>query len=186
MGITLSCAIGGERIARHNHVCQVIFETARQANLTPVTEMAGLLRNSKDRPADVFLHHFTNRRGTCVDFTCTNSLQEATVAGCADEGAYAVQKAHKQKLGRYAERCGQEGLAFLPMAVDTFGGWHEEALALITQLGRALACMTGGKDGEQVRHVRQRLGITLVRDNVAMLLARRPTFAASEVDGVEG
>ena len=90
--------------------------------------------------------------------------------------------AHR-KLAQYAERCGLEGLAFLPMAVDTFGGWHEEALALITQLGRALACTTGRKDGEPVR---QRLGITLVRDNVAMLLARRPTFAASEVDGVEG
>ena len=48
--------------------------------------------------------------------------------------------------------------------MDTFGGWHEEALALITQLGRALARTTGREDGEQVRHVRQRLGITLVRD----------------------
>ena len=97
-----------------------------------------------------------------------------------------MQKAHDRKLVQYAERCGLEGLAFLPMAVDTFGGWHKKALALITQLGRALARTTGREDGEQVRHVRQRLGITLVRDNVAMLLDRRPTFAASEVDGVEG
>ena len=29
----------------------------------------------------------------------------------------------------------------------------------------------------------ERLGITLVRDNVAMLLARRPTFGTCEVDG---
>ena len=29
----------------------------------------------------------------------------------------------------------------------------------------------------------QRLGFTLVRDNMAMLLDRRPTFAACEVDG---
>ena len=71
----------------------------------------------------------------------------------------------------------------MPMAVDTFGSWHKEALGLITQLGRALVRSVGREDGEQVRHLRQRLGITLVRDNVAMLLARRPTFAASEVDG---
>ena len=110
-------------------------------------------------------------------------LQEVTVVGCAEDGAYAVQKAHERKLRKYAEDCAKEGLAFQPMAVDTFGGWHEEALGLITQLGRALARSVGREDGEQVRHLRQRLGITLVRDNVAMLLARRPTFAASEVDG---
>ena len=71
----------------------------------------------------------------------------------------------------------------MTMAMNTFGGWHTEALGLITQLGRALARSLGREDGEQVRHLRQRLGITLKRDNVAMLLARRPTFAASEVDG---
>ena len=79
-----------------------------------------------------------------------------------------MQKAHNWKLARYAERCGQEGLAFLPMAVDTFGGWQEETLALITQLGRALAHTTQRKDGEQVHNVCQSLGITLVWDKMAI------------------
>ena len=54
---SLSCAIGGERIARHNHVRQVLYETARQAKLAPVKELAGLLPNSDNRLADVFLPH---------------------------------------------------------------------------------------------------------------------------------
>ena len=44
--------------------------------------------------------------------------------GCEDDGVFAVQKVHDWKLGKNADRCLQEGLAFMSMAVDTFGGWH--------------------------------------------------------------
>ena len=54
---SLSCRIGGERIEQHNHVLQVLYETARQANLAPVKEFAGLLPNFDNRLADVFLPH---------------------------------------------------------------------------------------------------------------------------------
>ena len=41
-----------------------------------------------------------------------------------------------------------------------------------------------GKDDEDcIRHLRQRLAVLLVRDNVALLCARTPTFPDPEVDG---
>ena len=83
---SLSCTISRERIARHNHMRKVLFEMARQANLNLVQETANLLPDSNNRPADLFLPNFTNGRGTCIDFTCTNSLQEATMVGCVDNG----------------------------------------------------------------------------------------------------
>ena len=73
----------------------------------------------------------------------------------------------------------------------TFGGkwllqimmnWHPEALSIITRLGRQLARNVGKLDEEVIRHLRQRLGVMLVRDNVAMLCARTPTFPPAEVD----
>ena len=67
-------------------------------------------------------------RGTCVYFACTPLLQEATMVVCADDGTYAVQIGHDQKLARYANRCMKERLAFLPMTMDTFARWHTEAL----------------------------------------------------------
>ena len=71
----------------------------------------------------------------------------------------------------------------MPMAVDTFGGWHPTALDIIIKLGRQLARNVGKLDEEVVAHLRQRLGILLVRDNVAMLCARTPTFPAAAVEG---
>ena len=72
---------------------------------------------------------------------------------------------------------------FVPLAVDTLGGWHPSALTIITRLGRQVASKVGRKGDEVVRHLCQRLGVLLVRDNVAMLCARTPSFAPPEVDG---
>ena len=76
------------------------------------------------------------------------------------------------------DRCTEKGLTLHPMAMDTFWGWHPEVLALITRLTRALVLTVRCKDREQVHCLRQRLGITLVRDTAAMLAARTHTFAA--------
>ena len=51
----ISCAINGERIAKHNHVRDAIFAAASQAALGPRKEPAGLLPGSDDRPADILL-----------------------------------------------------------------------------------------------------------------------------------
>jgi hypothetical protein len=85
---------------------------------------------------------------------------------------------------KYGDRCAAENLDFIPLAVDSFGGWHEVALATLTKLGRQLARVVGKPEEEQVRHTRQRLAVLLVRDNMAMLLSRSPAPPLPEVDGV--
>ena len=94
-----------------------------------------------------------------------------------------MEHTHKAKCRKYEERCAAEGIMFLPLAVDTLGGWHPAALDSINRLGRQVARNVGREDQEVTRHLRQRLGILLVRDNAAMLCARTPTFAPPEVDG---
>ena len=112
-----------------------------------------------------------------------NPLQAALVQKTAQEGSAAVEKAHQDKIRKYWERCRKEGIAFIPLAVDTLGGFHKEGLTTVAKLGRQLARATGREEGEVVRHLRQRLGVLLVRDNVAMLSSRSPTFTPAEVDG---
>ena len=119
----------------------------------------------------------------CLDFTCTTAIQAALVKGCAVDGAHAAEHAHQLKVWKYSARCEREGLAFIPLAVDSFGRWHPKALEVITTLGRQLARNVGREGGESVRHLRQRLGVMLVRDSVAILCARTPTFAPPEVYG---
>ena len=118
----ISCAIGGERISKHNHVRDAIFKAAVEAGLGPVREPDGLLPGSDDRPADVLIPIWTEGRDTALDITVVNPLQQALVARASEEGDSAVEHAHKAKLRKYEERCDAEAITFLPLAVDTFGG----------------------------------------------------------------
>ena len=98
-----------------------------------------------------------------------NALQAASVRQVAEDGGKAVAHAHSEKM-KYQERCSKEGLEFAPMAVDTFGGWHPAALKTLSKLGRQLARVSGREEDNTVQHLRQRLAVVLVRDNIAMLL----------------
>ena len=68
------------------------------------------------------------------------------MSAASEDGSSAVEHAHNLKLRKYEERCAGEGITFLPMAVDTLGGWHPEALAIIKRLGRQLARNVGKLD----------------------------------------
>ena len=138
---------------------------------------------SDDRPAVVLIPSWTGGQDTALDVTVVNPLQTALVTRASQEGDSAVENAHMVKARKYEERCSREGITFIPLAVDTLGGWHSIALKTITRLGRQLARNIGKEDEESVRHLRQRLAVLLVRDNVALLCARTPTFPDPEVDG---
>ena len=133
--------------------------------------------------ADLLIPYWQGGQDAAIDFTVVNPLQAALVQKAAMEGSAAVEKAHQDKIQKYWERCREEGIAFIPVAVDTLGGFHREGLKTVTKLGRQLARAAGREEGEVVRHLRQRLGVLLVRDNVAMLNSRSPTFTPAEVDG---
>ena len=97
-----------------------------------------------------------------------------------------MEEAAARKLRFYAARCEAAGLAYVPVAIDTFGGWHSLALETIGKLSQELARATDNELGVVRRHFRQRLAIGFLRDNVAMIGARKPFFASPEVDGAEG
>ena len=101
----------------------------------------------------------------------------------AEDGACAVKHAHDGKVRKYGVRCTAENIVFAPLAVDSFGGWHEAALELLTKLGRQLARVVGREEDETVRHLRQRLAVVLVRDNMVMLMSRAPAHPPPEIDG---
>ena len=67
--------------------------------------------------------------------------------------------------------------------MEALGGWHEEAVPLITRLARQLANHTGKKADEQIKHLFQRMGIMLMRGNSALIINRIPNYADAEMDG---
>ena len=56
--------------------------------------------------------------------------------------------AYGNKVRGAGEACMRQGIAFLPMAVESFGGWHEVAEREVRKLGAALAGHTGQEKSE--------------------------------------
>ena len=82
-----------------------------------------------------------------------------------------------------ADECRAQGIVFLPMAVETFGGWHEVAQQQVKKLASALARHNGQEEGEAISHTWSRLGVLLQRGNAAMMANRIPSFPAPATDG---
>ena len=179
----ITCAINGERISKHNHLRDAIFNAGVQARLGPQKEPAGLIPGSDERPADVFFPFWTQGKDTALDITVVNPLQAGLVQRTSRDGGSGVEHAYLIKMRKYFDRCEGEGIVFTPMAVDTFGGWHPAALAILTKLGRQVARGVGKEEADVVRQLRQRLGVLLVRDNMSMVNSRAPSFPPANVDG---
>ena len=78
-----------------------------------------------------------------------------------------------------------QGIAFLPLAVESFGGWHQGAVREVKKLTAALARHSGQDEETAGRHSWGRLGMLLQRGNAAILGNRVPSHPHPSVDGIE-
>ena len=148
----MCCGSGGERNTRHNNLRDALFDTAVAAGLGPVREGRFLLPGNDRRPADVLIRNWLGGKDAALDVTVVTPLQEATMPAAAHTAGHALNHAHGQKLNGAHEECRSQGIAFLPIVAETFGGWHPEAGGEVKKLGAALARHTGQEEGEAVSH----------------------------------
>ena len=181
----ISCGSDGERIARHNTLRNALYSTARTGCLAPVNEASALIPVSRSRPADVLLPNWTAGKDTALDVTVVNPLQAKLVDNTATNPGSALQYAYNWKMKGAGEACRQEGIVFLPMPVETLGGWHEEAANQVKKLAVAKARQKGEDQGDSVRRLFQLLSVLLVKGNAALFLSRDPTLLSQESENVE-
>ena len=179
----MSCGTGGERISRYNQLRDAIYETAVAAGLGPTKEGRFLLHGVDRRPADVLVPHWAGGRDAALDVTVVNPLQAATMAGAAVTPGHALTFAHNRKIRGAEEECRRQGIAFLPMAAESLGGWHPAGEREVRKLGAALSHHTGQEEGEAQRHLWGGLGILLQRGNAAILGNLVPMYPSPATDG---
>ena len=101
----LCCGHQGERIARHNHLRDALYDMAVAAALGPTKEGRFLLPGVDRRPADVFIPNWAGGRDAALDVTVVNPLQAATVARAATNPGSALTYAYDRKMRGAAELC---------------------------------------------------------------------------------
>ena len=180
----LCCGFWGERITRHNQIRDHIFQMASSAVLNPVKEGRFLLPGNDRRPADVYLPNWSAGRDTALDITVVNPLQQATVGEAAVTPGHSLDFAFDRKMRGAADECERQGIAFLPLAFESLGGWHRAAVTEVKKIAQAMARQTGREESEVCSHAISRLSLLLMRGNSAILVNRIPSAPQGTIDGV--
>ena len=98
----------------------------------------------------------------------TATYFEWTTAG------HALNVANDRKVKAVGEACQREGIAFIPLAAESLGGWHQVAVMEVKKLGAALARQQGDEEKEASRRLFQKLSMLLQKGNSALFLNRTP------------
>ena len=110
----ISCGYQGERISRHNHLRDLLYQTTLSAALGPTREYRAFIPGTEARPADVLIPNWTGGRDTALDVTVINPLQTALAARSATTPGHALNVAYTRKT-QSAEACRQGGIVFTPL-----------------------------------------------------------------------
>ena len=181
----IACAVNGERISRHNDLCNVLFRTAQKANLGPSREYRGLIPGSSARPADIFLKNWVRGQDAALDVTVISPMQVAVIDQEGANPGYALRLAWDRKMRSAYDACSAQRIKFIPLPVETFGGWHCEAEKQIERIGRELARSTSGADQKtSTNHLFQRLSLTLQKGNAALILSRSTDVHYPDITGL--
>ena len=80
--------------------------------------------------------------------------------------------------------CHNQGIVFLPLAVESLGAWHKSAIAKVKKLGSSLARHTGEEEMTTIKHLFQQLSLALMKGNAALLNNRNPGGAGEGDEGI--
>ena len=180
----LNCAWQGERIARHNALRDTLYSAAVKAALGPTKEGQYLIPGEGGKPADVFIPRHSGGKDAALDVTVVNPLQAALVHQAAQTPGHALSVAHKRKMDKSWQPCNQQGIVFLPLAVESLGAWHKSAIQEVKKLGSLLARHTGEEEAITTKHLFQQLSLALVKGNAALLNNRNPGAAFGRDEGI--
>ena len=137
------------------------------------------------RSADIYLPSWSGGLDTALDVTVVNPLQQTFLNQSAANPGHALHKAYERKMTRHGEACRMAGIAFTPLPLDTLGVWGESTVREVRRMGSSLARHTEGEEAEVIRHLIQRVSVTLMKVNANLILNRSPNNNPPHVDGID-
>ena len=176
---------GGNKdcIHRHDSISDALFSSAQSAALCPRKEVPSLIPGSKSRPADIYLPHWTHGKPAALDVSVISPLQRLTLENSSMSQGHALSVGEYLKHSSHSDACQEVGVSFVPLLVETIGGWSEMASQTITSIGHLLGQCLGLNSEDTIRHLFQFLSISLWWGNSPMWLAHSPTSLPS-IDGI--
>ena len=173
---SLNCGGHGDRIARHDRLRDAIHDKSASASLAPRKEQKDLIPGSRSKPGDIFIPSWKSGKPAAFDVTVTSSLQASVIVHAAETSGYALKQAEEKKFSKHNQGCEDQGITFIPLAVETLGGWSPLAVKTLRRIAILADARLGTRRDALAATPRlmQMLSICVMRGNANMLVTRAP------------
>jgi hypothetical protein len=172
----LTCSTGGYVSTRHNRLRDNLSSLCSIAGLNPKKEQ-GASFGDLSRPADLLIDNWTLGKSAAIDLTVVSPLviDNVKAAGAIDVISRAAALKHEENDAK----CAENGWTCVPLAVDCYGQWCEEAHSFFAQLATSLSVRTSVSFSNASNLIYNTLGLVLARRNAYALLSCRRPFSES-------
>ena len=116
------------------------------------------------------------------DITVTSPLTPKIVSEAGVSAGVAAKAAESRKHEQNDTKCSELGI---PLAVETYGAWGEEACNAFSCIAMREAILTNCSKSQALGDLYGRLSIVLVRANTRAILARSLQVADMQVDAMD-
>ena len=151
--------------SRHNQVNDILCRAFNSVGAFATREPHSLCAQSDKRPDGVTQVPW--RRGRCLawDATCPNTYAQSYAQTTSRIAGSAAAGAELKKQQKYMDL--NVGIDFVPFAIETSGVWGDEAMRLVTEIGRRTAVIT--YEPRSTAFLRQRISVAVQRGNAACI-----------------
>ena len=170
----VTCKGGGDAVIWHNALRDAFAQFCHRARLGGQLEVGyesvGDVSNS--RPADFLVPNWTLGKPAAFDLTVVSPLNSNTLIEAGATSGSAAGKDEVRKHNANDPKCRELGWVCIPLAVESYGCWGEEAHSSFSRLAARLALQLQCSKSKATTTIYQRLNLTLVRCNARAMLSR--------------
>ena len=166
----LKCKKSRGRRSRHESVNDIIARALRTAEIPNFREPPGCSRADGKKPDGLTLVPWRQGKSLVWDFTCVDTVCPTYVAQTAKVPGAAARLAETKKEKKYDFL--KDRYIFVPVAIETLGGYGPEAWKFGEVLGERLRMATN--EPRSSMFLKQRISIAIQRGNAAAILGTLP------------
>ena len=169
-----TCKRGGDAVHRHNLLRDVFADSCRLAHLPVKLEVGNNLTPDHDhsRPADVLVHNWSLGKPAAFDFCVTSPLNSLILSEAGVSSGVAAQASEIRKHNSNDAKCVELGWVCIPLVVETYGAWGQEAVKTFAQLASRLAIACSKPKSVVINDIYGRLNTCLMRSISSAILTR--------------
>ena len=158
----------------HNQLRDEFAEACRRAHLPVRIEMGSGLTpdHSHSHPADVLVAGWERGKPAAFDINVTTPLCPAFLGEASWVAGAAALDAETHKHMANDQKCQELGWACIPIAVEIYGNWGQEAKDTFSRLASRLATGSSQPKSKVISDLYGRLNLTLMRAIARAILAR--------------